>query len=317
MGRSRCFSIGTLAGAALLTALAAGGCKLDLGDAPFKCRASGTRCPPDYVCKENYCVRPGSCPPVLKACRDGGPGRDGDIGTADQGEAGVKPDIDLVQCGNGVCDSGETPANCPVDCPSGACGNNVCDPGEDSSTCPQDCKSQCGNGVCDPGEDSTSCPQDCQPSCTAGETRCKDSNTLETCTSGSWSAQTCQSVCAARGAGYTTGCQTGTGGKDDCFCGGTYGEPCGTANPCGSGLTCVQFMSGGFCTQTCADNLKECTAGKPAPTGTKAFCVLPYNGQNYCAFLCKSSAGSWSCPSGLTCAASDNPPGSGQYVCEP
>jgi len=296
MGRSRGTSIGTLAGISMLAALGLGACQLDLGDAPFKCRASGTRCPPDYICKETYCVRPGACPPVLKACRDGG-ASDARLVVLDQGEAGVRPDMDLAKCGNSVCDPGETHANCPLDCPASTCGNSVCDSGETYATCPQDCPAPC----------------------TKGQTKCGGPSTLVYCDNGTWKSSTCQSICTLLGYGYSSGCKANPqkGGKEVCFCGGGYGDHCAAAQPCGSGLACIQFMSGSFCTQTCPNNLQECTSGKPAPKGTKAFCVLPYNGKNYCAFLCKTSSGSWSCPSGLTCASRDNPPGSGQYVCEP
>jgi len=43
-------------------------------------------------------------------------------------------------CGDGTCDTGETNANCPADCPVGpVCGDGTCDNSENCSTCPDDC----------------------------------------------------------------------------------------------------------------------------------------------------------------------------------
>jgi len=44
-----------------------------------------------------------------------------------------------LQCGNGVCDSGENEINCPADCAPGYCGDGICKGGETSDNCPADC----------------------------------------------------------------------------------------------------------------------------------------------------------------------------------
>lgn len=64
-------------------------------------------------------------------------------------------------CGNGICEEGETPENCPQDC-GPICGDGICDPGEED-TCPEDCVigPVCGNGFCEEGETPETCPEDC------------------------------------------------------------------------------------------------------------------------------------------------------------
>ncbi len=72
-------------------------------------------------------------------------------------------------CGNGQCLAGETNASCPADCPPPApvCGDNVCEAPETTAFCPNDCPPApppgpvCGNGQCQAGESTASCPADC------------------------------------------------------------------------------------------------------------------------------------------------------------
>lgn len=59
--------------------------------------------------------------------------------------AGVPSGV-VVECGNGVCESGEDCTNCAADCviPLVACGNALCEAGngENCVSCPQDCAGQ-------------------------------------------------------------------------------------------------------------------------------------------------------------------------------
>ena len=90
-------------------------------------------------------------------------------------------------CGNGQCESGETTANCPQDCPGPApvCGDGVCNSGETTANCSQDCPAPgpvCGNGVCDTGETTASCLQDCPaPAPVCGDGVCNSGETTANC----------------------------------------------------------------------------------------------------------------------------------------
>jgi hypothetical protein len=108
-------------------------------------------------------------------------------------------------CWNDKCEEGETPENCPEDCPpQPGCGDGICQDAEDPCSSPDDCgeplecctdddcpqvdcgpccnnlclggictpvweKPCCWNGECEEGEDSENCPMDCPPE----ETECE------------------------------------------------------------------------------------------------------------------------------------------------
>jgi hypothetical protein len=84
--------------------------------------------------------------------------------------------ISCIDCGDHICNNGETHEDCPVDCPIGSppgpiCGNGRCESGETHTTCPADCPAAvCGNGKCEPGETVNNCREDCcrlqNPPCT-------------------------------------------------------------------------------------------------------------------------------------------------------
>jgi hypothetical protein len=102
-------------------------------------------------------------------------------------------------CGDGVCDIGETPANCNKDCgdiPDYVCGNGFCEPYESSETCLADCPVPTvstplcnNNGVCETGEKAIACSKDCK----CGDGLCDPSETAGTC------AKDCSSPCLGEG----------------------------------------------------------------------------------------------------------------------
>lgn len=75
-----------------------------------------------------------------------------------------EPEPDEPDCGNKLCEKGESQTTCPGDCmPTITCGDMKCE-GNEASTCPSDCNAaKCGNNLCEVGETST-CPTDCPAS---------------------------------------------------------------------------------------------------------------------------------------------------------
>ena len=107
-------------------------------------------------------------------------------GTCDEGETpeNCPADCPVDPCNNnGTCDAGETPENCPADCPVDPCNNNgTCDAGETPENCPADCPvDPCNNnGTCDAGETPENCPADC-PVDPCGNGTCDAGETPQTC----------------------------------------------------------------------------------------------------------------------------------------
>jgi hypothetical protein len=101
-----------------------------------------------------------------------------------------------------------------------------------------------------------------------------------------------------------------------------YGEPCELADAgCADGLFCLEGPSGGsvgFCTKTCPSTSSAACPG--APAGTAAYCVVTDvdpQGDKGCAFLCRVGSQTYTCPGALKCQTTEDPPGSGQYLCLP
>jgi hypothetical protein len=104
---------------------------------------------------------------------------------------------------------------------------------------------------------------------------------------------------------------------------GDYGQPCtvGDDTTCSAGLLCLQGPAGGsvgFCTHTCPATSRAVCAG--TPPGTAAYCVVTDvdpQGDKGCAFVCREGTHVYPCPGALQRQTTDEPPGSGQYLCLP
>jgi hypothetical protein len=102
-----------------------------------------------------------------------------------------------------------------------------------------------------------------------------------------------------------------------------FGEPCtvGDDTTCVAGLFCLAGPLGGdvgFCTKTCPKTSAAACPGPPA--GTAAFCVVTgvdSSGAKGCAFVCRQGSTTYRCPGKLECQTTQEPAGSGQYLCLP
>jgi hypothetical protein len=144
-------------------------------------------------------------------------------------------------CGDAVCDPGETPANCPADCPD-VCGDGLCTGSEDPANCSADCPDVCGDGLCTGSEDAANCSADCPDIC--GDGLCTGSEDELNC------PEDCASACIPDGQGLgctaSTDCCSGIG---NCTGGKPSRRVCAAApSVCGDGVV------GGS---------EECEAGVP------------------------------------------------------
>jgi len=184
-------------------------------------------------------------------------------------------------CGSGACDTGETPCNCPADCPA-LCGDCCCTGAENAVTCSTDCAGLCGDLFCSaPCEDLANCPADCSVcgdgACTGPEDSCfcaADCGDVcgDGCCTGAEIKCTCSGDCAADVCG--DGCCTGTENACTCgldcpgtCCGDTVCDPGETR--CGCPADCTADACGdGCCTgaEDCAGCSSDCGAcPEPSP----------------------------------------------------
>lgn len=200
----------------------------------------------------------------------------------DDGARYVPPATTLADCGDGLCEAGETCNACPADCgvcsctPSPMpCGDGICNGFENCRSCTPDCACICGDGLCDlETENEVTCAADC--GCAAAGCGTTDPAPSGNCYCDSgclgWGdccsdACTICGICSVCGDWLCNGeerCETCPTDCDACpFCGDSIcngsefcddcPEDCGVCSPiCGDG-TC----NGDETTCTCPE---DCTA---------------------------------------------------------
>ena len=201
------------------------------------------------------------CRPCVCGDEDCEPDRCGEIWTPDEQTCAA----DCAICGDGVCDPGEGPVDCAVDC-CGGCGDGLCKGGECGETpagCPQDCDPySCGDGTCDPDENPVDCYVDCQPY-VCGNHSCEPTE----------DAQTCPSDCGP--------------GCGDCVC-----EPTESYGTC---IVDCGYCGDAHCVDKCAYLLAETVASCPADCECIPECWGKECGDDGCGGSCGD------CPVGAAC----------------
>lgn len=109
----------------------------------------------------------------------------------------------VIECGDGICMSGEECDFCDSDCGDCTCGDGKCEGFEDESSCLQDCAPECGDFVCEGDETCKTCAADCGP-CTCGDQFCAKGETTELCP---WDCKhICDTYCGGSAVGFGCYC---------------------------------------------------------------------------------------------------------------
>ena len=167
------------------------GCNVSQCSAPehgvAKCSSNGC----DFDCEDGYQKSGSSCILNDSPAPECGDGMCNNGETCSSCEADCGPCATAPSCGDGQCKDGETCETCETDCgkcedPKPSCGNDNCDEGETCSTCEKDCgpctpEPKCGDGTCDEGETCLTCEADCSPCTPCGNGTCDADETYATC----------------------------------------------------------------------------------------------------------------------------------------
>ncbi len=237
----------------------------DTADTVLPTDTTTTDCPcGDGICGTSCGETEATCPADCKGCGNG---------VCEPGEGPKACAIDCCgACGDGKCkgyDCGENPQKCPEDC-GNACGNKVCDKGESPISCAMDCVWQvCGNGVCEPEDGGPDkCPGDCATSC--GDCVCdKDEDWLSCPVDCGYCGDKVCSPCSALGESKALcpgDCQS-----QGCVDGCDDGLAC-TVDICTSDGGCLHIIDATLCSDNNACTNDLCTASGCEHTADDGLC---------------------------------------------